>query len=111
MASWRAGQVETAERGSGAGLVLTLGLRCWDPMQACIWTDREEAIIQSIFSDTNGMSYKDLQRWQGSTHPGALRLRHCLLTTSSPGLCWWPPQLSEAGNFSIPFLCGLHLSS
>lgn len=53
--------METAEQGSRAGLVLTLVLRCLDPMQLCIWTDRDEAIVQSIFVDTNGMSYKNLQ--------------------------------------------------
>lgn len=62
MASWQSGQVETAEQGSRAGLVLTLGLRCLDPMQVCIWTHRDEAIVQSIFGDANGMNYKDLQR-------------------------------------------------
>lgn len=62
MASWWSGQVETVEQGSRTGLVLTLGLRGLDPMQVCIWTGRDEAIVQSIFGDTNGMSYKDLQR-------------------------------------------------
>lgn len=37
--------MEMAEQGSRAGLVLTLGLRCLAPMQACIWTHRDEAII------------------------------------------------------------------